>query len=92
MAIPGLQKLKRLSISYPSMVPIQGLPIDSTNGNDDTSSYFFQDLVIEIHGDKAFTSDVDLYFNTPVVDWRGGKDDPNWVLNWWQRHGLAGQV
>jgi hypothetical protein len=43
-------------------------------------------MLIEIYKDKTFTSNVDLYFRTLVVDWRKGtrKDDPNWVLNWWR--------
>ena len=43
---------------------------------------------MEIHKDKAYTSDVDLYFSAPVVDWHSGsgKDDPDWVLNWWRSH------
>jgi hypothetical protein len=43
---------------------------------------------MEIHKDKAFTSDVDLYFSTLVIDWRNGSgnDDPNWMLNWWRSH------
>lgn len=44
----------------------EGPPIDN-----DGSSSFLQDLHMEIHKDKRFTSDVDLYFNTLVVDWHG---------------------
>jgi hypothetical protein len=58
--------------------------LDSVVGGSNRSASFLQDMLIEIHKDKAYTSNVDLYFSAPVVDWHSGsgKDDPNWVLNW----------
>jgi hypothetical protein len=62
-------------------------PVDSMDDSNSSAS-FLQDMLMEIHKDKAYTSDVDLYFSTPVVDWQSGsgKDDPDWVLNWWRSH------
>jgi hypothetical protein len=68
--------------------PANDRPIDSVASGSNSSASFLQDMFMEIHKDKAFTSDVDLYFSTLVIDWRNGsgKDDPNWVLNWWRSH------
>jgi hypothetical protein len=73
---------------YPSLPPTNDHPIDSVADGSNSSASFLQDMLMEIHKDKTFTSDVDLYFRTPVVDWRKGtgKDDPDWVLNWWRSH------
>jgi hypothetical protein len=82
---------------YPSLPPasnqldsVAGGSIagSSIAGGSNRSASFLQDMLMEIHKDKAYTSDVDLYFSAPVVDWHSGsgKDDPDWVLNWWRSH------
>jgi hypothetical protein len=30
-------------------------------------------------------SDIDYYFNSPVVEW-DGTEDPDFVINWWHTH------
>ena len=35
--------------------------------------------------DATPISDIDRYFDTPVVLW-DGNEDPNWVLSWWNTH------
>jgi len=69
---------------YPSIALVQDPPNDNTNSTNNAALSFFDSLLIEINTDKTSTSNVDLYFNTPIINWRHGKDkdDPNWVLNW----------
>jgi hypothetical protein len=74
---------------YPSM-PLRSEPVGDNlpvDPSDNSASDPLQALLAHIHKDNAFTSDVDLYFNTPVVNYRrGGGEDPNWVLNWWRSY------
>jgi hypothetical protein len=39
----------------------------------------------KVHKTTAPVSDIDRYFDSPVVEW-DGKDDPNWLLNWWKNN------
>jgi hypothetical protein len=52
---------------------------DNTNGTNDIALSFFDSLLMEINTDKTSTFNVDLYFDTPIVNWRHGKDkdDPD---------------
>jgi hypothetical protein len=42
--------------------------LDSVVGSSNRLASFLQDMLIEIYKDKAYTSNVDLYFSILVVD------------------------
>ena len=40
-------------------------------------------LLSKVHKTTTPVSDIDRYFDSPVVDW-DFSDDPNWILKWWK--------
>ena len=40
-------------------------------------------MLCTIHKDVALVSDIDRYLDTLVVNW-DGKDDSEWILQWWK--------
>ena len=68
---------------YPSMPVVDEL---ATAVDNTSTRSFLQEMLYEIHQDQTFTSDVDLYFSTPVVSISSNNADPDWVLNWWRTH------
>jgi hypothetical protein len=40
-------------------------------------------LLSKVYKTTAPVSNIDRYFDSPVVDWDGG-DDPHWILKWWK--------
>jgi hypothetical protein len=65
---------------YPSKRPTTQ---DSTGSSAPTSEPFELQLLRKVHKSTAPVSDIDRYFDSPIVAW-DGKDDPNWVLKWWK--------
>ena len=61
---------------YPDNKPVLSLNTTTTP----TSSIHLR-MLKAIHKDKALVSDIDQYFDSPVVDWNGNMD-PNWLLQW----------
>lgn len=68
------------------------LPPSKPNADirDEIGNFSLQQRVLKaIHKDKPQLSDIDLYFESSLVQWvipKNGKEDPNFLLNWWKDH------
>jgi hypothetical protein len=86
--IDGKSKLEEVRQTihklYPAQRPVT--PADTTGAPVTSSTYEYQ-LLRRAHKTSMPMSDIDQYFDTPIVPW-DQKEDPNWVLSWWKANAV----
>jgi hypothetical protein len=77
----GDSKLADIRKTLHKLYPAQKPTVDS---NISLLSHTWESCLLQkVHKTTTPVSDIDRYFNSPVVDWDSGNDS-DWVLKWWR--------